>query len=87
MKTRAWLLTGAGDSGSQDSSQWNPPKVPSAMTVFGKNADRSLFKKLLSITGEPDHYIFHEKGGHFPAMEVPELFVKDLRDVFGQSGS
>jgi pimeloyl-ACP methyl ester carboxylesterase len=75
------------DSGAQDSSQWTPPKVPSAMTVFGKNADRSLFKKLLSITGEPDHYIFHERGGHFPAMEVPDLLVKDLREVFSQSSS
>lgn len=76
-----------GDGGSQDSGQWTPPKVPSAMTVFGKNADRSLFQKLLSFTGEPDHYIFHEKGGHFPAMEVPELFVKDLREFFGPSRS
>jgi pimeloyl-ACP methyl ester carboxylesterase len=71
-----------GESSAQDSSQWTPPKVPSAMTVFGKNADRSLFKKLLSVMGEPDHYIFHEKGGHFPAMEVPDLFVKDLREIF-----
>jgi pimeloyl-ACP methyl ester carboxylesterase len=73
-----------GESGSQDSSQWAPPRVRSAMTVFGKNEDKSLFKKLLSLTGEPDHYIFHEKGGHFPAMEVPDLLIKDLREVFGQ---
>jgi epoxide hydrolase len=73
-----------GDQGSQESSQWTPPKVPSAMTVYGKRADESLFKKLLSMMGEPDHYIFHEKGGHFPAMEVPDLFVKDIREVFAQ---
>jgi pimeloyl-ACP methyl ester carboxylesterase len=72
------------ESRSQDSSQWTPPKVRSAMTVFGKKADKSLFKKLLSITGEPDQYFFHEKGGHFPAMEVPDLLVKDLREVFDQ---
>jgi pimeloyl-ACP methyl ester carboxylesterase len=73
-----------GDSGSQNSGQWTPPKVPSAMTVFGKREDQSLLKKLLSITGESDHYIFHERGGHFPAMEAPDLFVKDLTEVFGQ---
>jgi epoxide hydrolase len=73
-----------GDGDAQDSGQWTPPKVPSAITVFGKNEDRSLFKKLMSITGEPDHYIFHEKGGHFPAMEVPDLLVKDLREVFAK---
>jgi pimeloyl-ACP methyl ester carboxylesterase len=72
------------ESSSPDSSRWTPPKVRSAVTVFGKHADKSLFKKLLSITGEPDHYVFHEKGGHFPAMEVPDLFVKDLREVFDQ---
>ena len=54
------------------------------MTVYAKNEDESLFKKLMSFTGEPDHYIFHNKGGHFPAMEVPELFVNDLREVFAQ---
>jgi epoxide hydrolase len=71
-----------GDSSSSHSPQWTPPKVPSAMTVFGKEADKSLFKKLMSVTGEPDHYIFHEKGGHFPAMEVPDLLIEDLREVF-----
>lgn len=69
---------------SQNSNQWAPPKVPSAMTVFGKNEDKSLFKKLLSVTGEPDRYFFHDKGGHFPAMEVPELLVNDLRKAFDQ---
>jgi epoxide hydrolase len=72
------------DSGTQNSNQCAPPKVISAMTVFGKNEDKSLFKKLLYLTGEPDYYIFHDQGGHFPAMEVPDLFVKDLRKVFGQ---
>lgn len=72
------------ESDSQDSNQWTPPKVLSAMSAFGKDADKSLLKKLLSITGEPDRYFFHNKGGHFPAMEVPDLFVKDLREVFGQ---
>jgi len=76
-----------GESGSQDSSQWTPPKVLSSMTVFGKNADKSLVKKLLSTMGEPDRYIFHDKGGHFPAMEVPDLLIKDLREVFDQRGA
>lgn len=72
-----------GEKGSQSSSQWTPPKVMSAMSVYGKKADESLFRKLVSSTSEPDHYIFHQEGGHFPAMEVPELFVGDLRKVFG----
>lgn len=75
---------GSDDGASQEANQWTPPKVPAAMTVYAKNEDKSLFKKLMSFTGEPDHYIFHDKGGHFPAMEVPDLFVNDLRQVFAQ---
>jgi pimeloyl-ACP methyl ester carboxylesterase len=75
---------GSDDGASQEANQWTPPKVPTAMTVYAKNEDKSLFKKLMSFTGEPDHYIFHDKGGHFPAMEVPDLFVNDLRQVFAQ---
>ncbi len=70
------------DLSSQERSQWAPPKVRSAVTVFGEIADKSLFKKLLSLTAEPDWFGFHEKGGHFPAMEVPDLLVNDLREVF-----
>ncbi|HYC86200.1 MAG TPA: epoxide hydrolase [Chryseosolibacter sp.] len=73
-----------GDGGTQESSQWTPPKVKSAMSVFGKQADQSILKKLVSAMGEPDHYFFHDKGGHFPAMEVPDLLVKDLRESFGE---
>ncbi|WP_333821492.1 epoxide hydrolase family protein [Ohtaekwangia sp.] len=75
---------GSDDGASPEASQWTPPKVPAAMTVYAKIEDKSLFKKLMSFTGEPDHYIFHNKGGHFPAMEVPDLFVNDLRQVFAQ---
>ena len=71
---------------SSDSSGWASPKVPSSITVFGKRADESLFKKLMSAQGETDHYIFHEKGGHFPAMEVPDLLIRDLREVFATCG-
>jgi epoxide hydrolase len=73
-----------GDNNSAETNQWTPPKVPSAMAVFGKKADESILKKLQSFMGEPDRYAFYEKGGHFPAMEVPEILVKDLRDFFAK---
>jgi epoxide hydrolase len=35
---------------------------------------------------DPGHNIAHwseyERGGHFPAMEVPELLTEDLRTFF-----
>ena len=71
-----------GDSKAAAEGQWTPPKVRSAMAVFGKKEDESLLKKLQSFMGEPDRYSFYEKGGHFPAMEVPEVLVKELREFF-----
>jgi hypothetical protein len=28
------------------------------------------------------YWIEHDRGGHFPALEVPELLVEDLRNFF-----
>ena len=76
----AFAWGSAGDS--EETQQWTPPKIPSAMAAFGKKEDESLLKKLTSLTGKPDQWTFYEKGGHFPAMEVPDLLVKDLRTFF-----
>jgi pimeloyl-ACP methyl ester carboxylesterase len=71
-----------GSDNSQETSKWMPPKVPSAVACFGKKRDESLLKKLVSSMGEPDRYSFYDKGCHFPAMEVPELLVNDIRQFF-----
>ncbi|MDR6804866.1 pimeloyl-ACP methyl ester carboxylesterase [Dyadobacter sp. BE34] len=68
--------------GTQEASQWAPPKVPSAMACFGKKEEESLLKKLTSFMGEPDRWSFYESGCHFPAMEVPDLLVEDIRQFF-----
>jgi hypothetical protein len=51
------------------------------MAVFGADP---LARRLL----DPEHKIAHwsefERGGHFPAMEVPDLLVGDLRKFFRQ---
>jgi hypothetical protein len=51
------------------------------MAVFGADP---LARRLL----DPEHKIAHwsefEPGGHFPAMEVPDLLVGDLRTFFRQ---
>jgi hypothetical protein len=71
-----------GGAHSQEANQWTPPKVPSAMACFGKKADESLLKKLTSFMGEPDRFTFNDKGCHFPAMEVPDLLVNDIREFY-----
>ncbi|KDE08933.1 hypothetical protein MVLG_01025 [Microbotryum lychnidis-dioicae p1A1 Lamole] len=35
-------------------------------------------------TGRLEFYRYHEKGGHFAAMERPEEFAQDMRDCFGK---
>jgi hypothetical protein len=71
-----------GGDNSQAANQWTPPKVPSAIACFGKKEDESLLKKLTSIMGEPDRWTFHDRGCHFPAMEVPHLLVNDIRQFY-----
>ena len=86
-----------GGDHNGEANQWTPPKVPSAMACFGKKEEESLLKKLTSFMGEPDRWSFYERGCHFPAMEVPDLLVEDIRQFFaailpssispGQSGA
>lgn len=71
-----------GGSNSQEPNQWTPPKAQSAIACFGKKTDESLLKKLTSFMGEPDRWTFYEKGCHFPAMEVPDLLVNDIREFY-----
>ena len=51
------------------------------MAMFGADP---LARRML----DPNHQIAHwsefERGGHFPAMEVPDLLVGDLRAFFRQ---
>ncbi|TCC10109.1 epoxide hydrolase family protein [Kribbella soli] len=56
-----------------------PPLPPTGVAVFGAD---------LSVRREVDPYGMYtvwneyERGGHFPAMEVPELLVEDIRAFF-----
>ncbi|QHT71278.1 epoxide hydrolase 1 [Rhodocytophaga rosea] len=71
-----------GDDHAQAASQWTPPKVQSGIACFGKKQDESLLKKLVSLMGEPDRWAFYDRGCHFPAMEVPDLLVNDIRQFY-----
>lgn len=58
-----------------------PTGAPSGVAVFAAdNTIRSIF--------DPDNRIAHwsqfDRGGHFPAMEVPDLLVSDIQAFFKQ---
>jgi pimeloyl-ACP methyl ester carboxylesterase len=56
-----------------------PPAPPAAASVFA--ADFSV-RRAIDPAGAFESWVEHDRAGHFPAMEVPELLVGDLRRFF-----
>ena len=58
-----------------------PCRVPVGVAVFAHDITlsvRPLAERLYDIS----YWSEFERGGHFAAMEVPELFAEDVRDFF-----
>jgi pimeloyl-ACP methyl ester carboxylesterase len=55
--------------------------VPTGVAVFttGDYAIRRFAEKAHNIT----HWSEFRSGGHFPALEVPDLLTADIREFFG----
>jgi len=60
---------------------WAPPSQ-TLRGVAAFNAD-DLARPLFDAEGQIGHWSEFKQGGHFPAMEVPELLAADLRTFFG----
>jgi pimeloyl-ACP methyl ester carboxylesterase len=59
---------------------WSPPSpTPRGVAMF--NTD-SFARTLLDPEKKTSHWSEFSEGGHFPAMEVPQLLVQDLRKFF-----
>ena len=56
-----------------------PPGPPTGVAVFA--ADTGI-RSLLDPAGTMEHWTEYDSGGHFPAMEVPELLTGDVRAFF-----
>ncbi len=56
-----------------------PGPAPMGWAVFGSDP---VARKLLDPERRIEHWTEFERGGHFPAMEVPDLLVDDLRKFF-----
>ncbi|KAI8969956.1 Alpha/Beta hydrolase protein [Mycotypha africana] len=54
-------------------------KVPVAVSYFENEAFK-MPKDWLDVTFKLVQYRTHKKGGHFPALEAPELLLKDISD-------
>jgi epoxide hydrolase len=53
--------------------------APTGMAVFAAD---SMMRYVLNREGYIEHWSEFEKGGHFPAMEVPDLLTDDIRAFF-----
>jgi len=58
-----------------------PGGVPAGVAVFA--TDNSI-RSLVDPAGTAAHWSEFDRGGHFPALEVPDLLADDLRKFFGQ---
>jgi pimeloyl-ACP methyl ester carboxylesterase len=54
---------------------------PTGFVAFGIEP---LVRRVLDPEGKVPYWNEHAEGGHFPAMEVPDLLVDDLRAFFGR---
>jgi epoxide hydrolase len=60
--------------------EWGAPSpAPTGFAVFGEG---SLMRRALDPEHKVEHWSEFDRGGHFPAMEVPELLVGDVRTFF-----
>jgi hypothetical protein len=55
------------------------PAPAKGVAVFA--ADTTI-RSVMDPEGEIEHWSQFDRGGHFPAMETPDLLTNDLRDFF-----
>jgi pimeloyl-ACP methyl ester carboxylesterase len=74
------LAWAAPDSagGERTEPEWAGPPVPTGVAVFA--ADTSIRARI--DTGAVTRWTEYDTGGHFAAMEAPDLLVADVREFF-----
>ena len=84
---QAWRQMAAHQSAADDHERAAPAGPPTGIAVFA--ADNTI-RSLMDPGGAITHWSEFSSGGHFPAMETPDLLVDDvrtfLRDLRHQTG-
>jgi epoxide hydrolase len=77
---QAWKAY-AAQQAEGDSEGWGDVAgPPTGVAVFGAE---TAIKSLADPAGKMSHWKEYDRGGHFAAMEVPDLLAADLRLFFG----
>ena len=81
-----YWFTGTGASAARflyetaHSTEWGAPgTAPQGWALF---AAQSFARAMMDPDHEIEHWSEFDRGGHFPAMEVPDLLVGDMREFF-----
>ncbi|MEH1127868.1 epoxide hydrolase family protein [Micromonospora sp. CPCC 206061] len=75
----AWRALTAQASASDAQWQDQPAGPPTGVAVFA--ADTTI-RSLMDPYGKINHWTEYDRGGHFAAMEVPDLLTADIRTFF-----
>jgi epoxide hydrolase len=86
-----WLTRTAGSSArlyyeAARSGSSGPPKVstaPTGLAVFAREIARPI-RRFAELSNNIVHWTEFDRGGHFAAMEQPDLLVGDVRAFFSQ---
>ncbi len=66
---------------ARDSSAGEPSRAPVGVAVFPREIMRPI-RRLAERTQPIVYWSEFDRGGHFAAMEEPDLLVGDVRDFF-----
>jgi epoxide hydrolase len=86
-----WLTATAGSSArlyyeAAHSGAWGPPAVsavPTGVAVFPREIAPPI-RRFAELSNNIVHWSEFDRGGHFAAMEVPDLLTGDIRQFFRQ---
>jgi len=84
-----WLTATAGSSArlyyeAARTGAWGPPRpstAPTGVAVFPREIAPSV-RRLAELSNNIVHWSEFDRGGHFAAMEEPDLLVGDIREFF-----
>jgi epoxide hydrolase len=84
-----YWFTGTGASAAHfiydamhESSWVTPSFAKQGWAVFGGAGD--IIRRLMDPEHQIKHWSEYDRGGHFPAMEVPDLLIGDIRAFFSK---
>jgi len=78
---QAYRLMAAQQSQGSDTYEGEQAGPPTGIAVFAADTTiRSVFDPGNRIS----HWSEFDRGGHFPAMEVPDLLIGDIREFFSK---